>query len=106
MMNAQDTMSKTYTLATDDQVMATLTSSRGILATVNKKNFATINDVVRFVMALAGNFAGMAHLNIRNRTQGWAMNMALMAPSRNLSVRHQAVANHHAMSGRQLAFNF
>lgn len=77
-MNAISTANRN--IAPSDQVMATLVGRNGILATVNKSNFASLNDVVRFVMALAGRFAGMAQLTVRNRTQGWSVNMALAAP--------------------------
>ncbi|MBQ9584815.1 MAG: hypothetical protein IJR20_02325 [Muribaculaceae bacterium] len=71
-------MSNTSTnLSTSDQIFATLEVGGKIMASVNKNNFSTINDVVRFICSIAGKFMGLARLNIRNMTQGWTMNMAL-----------------------------
>ena len=64
-------------LSTGDQVFATLDVSGKILASVCKNNFASIDDIVRFIYSVAGRFMGLARLNIRNKTQGWTMNMAL-----------------------------
>lgn len=105
MMNALNSNNNSCTLAATDQVMATLTGTKGILASVNKCNFTSINDVVRFVMAIAGRFAGLATLNIRNRTQGWSLNMALLAPAQPLSARRPAPAAR-PQAARQLAFNW
>lgn len=71
-------MSNTSTsLSTSDQIFATLEVGGKVMASVCKNNFASINDVVRFVCSLAGRFMGLARLNIRNKTQGWTVNMAL-----------------------------
>ena len=71
-------MSNTSTnLSTSDQIFATLEVGGKIMASVNKNNFSTINDVVRFICSIAGKFMGLARLNIRNMTQGWTMNMVL-----------------------------
>ncbi len=65
------------TLLTSDQIFATLEVGGKVMASVNKTNFSSIEDVVRFISAMAGKFMGLARLNIRNKTQGWTMNMAL-----------------------------
>lgn len=64
-------------LSTSDQIFATLEVGGEVMASVCKNNFASINDVVRFVCSIAGRFMGLARLNIRNKTQGWTVNMAL-----------------------------
>ena len=64
-------------LSTSDQVFATLEVGGRILASVCKSNFASIDDIVRFIYSVAGRFMGLARLSIRNKTQGWTMNMAL-----------------------------
>jgi hypothetical protein len=65
------------TLSRNDQIFATLEVGGKIMASVSKSNFTTINDVVRFICSIAGRFMGLARLSIRNKTQGWTMNMAL-----------------------------
>lgn len=64
-------------LSINDQIFATLIVGGKVLTSVCRNNFANINDVVRFICASAGRFMGLAQLNIRNKTQGWAMNIAL-----------------------------
>ncbi|MBO4721690.1 MAG: hypothetical protein J5629_02025 [Muribaculaceae bacterium] len=64
-------------LSLNDQIFATLMVGGKVLASVCRNNFANINDVVRFICTNAGRFMGLAQLNIRNKTQGWSMNLAL-----------------------------
>ena len=47
------------------------------MASVSKNNFSSVEDIVRFICAMAGKFMGLAKLHIRNKTQGWTMNMVL-----------------------------
>lgn len=65
------------TLSASDQVFATLMLGGKTLVSVCKSNFNSIDDIVRFITSSAGKFMGLAQLNIRNKTQGWAMNMSL-----------------------------
>ncbi|MBR6490030.1 MAG: hypothetical protein IKT03_05785 [Muribaculaceae bacterium] len=67
----------TATLSISDQIFATLEVGGKVIANVCKSNFANINEVVQFICSVAGKFMGLAKLNIRNKTQGWSMNMAL-----------------------------
>ena len=64
-------------LSVNDQIFATLEVGGKTVASISKSNFSSINDIVRFVCAIAGRFMGLARLNIRNKTQGWAMNLSL-----------------------------
>ena len=71
-------MSNTRTsLSTSDQIFATLVVGGKVMASVSKTNFSSVEDVVRFICAMAGKFMGLAKLNIRNKTQGWSLDMAL-----------------------------
>ena len=72
-------MINTHTLSGSDQIIATLQGEGKILATISKKNFQSIDEIVNFMINIAGKFIGLAKLTIRNRTQGWTMNMALSA---------------------------
>lgn len=69
-----------------DEVMATLEAQGGVLASVQKHNFTSVDDVVRFVMALAGKFVGLGKLTIRNKTQGWRTVMSLAVNRPSLSI--------------------
>ena len=64
-------------LSTSDQIFATLQVGGKTMASVCKTNFASIDDIIRFIYSIAGKFMGLARLNIRNKTQGWTINMAL-----------------------------
>lgn len=65
------------TIKTGDQIFATLILGGKIIASVCKSNFASIDEVVRFITGTAGRFMGLAQLSIRNKTQGWSTSMSL-----------------------------
>lgn len=67
----------TASLSVSDLIFATLIVGGKVIASVCRNNFASINDIVKFIATSAGRFMGLAQLNIRNKTQGWSMNMAL-----------------------------
>lgn len=69
-------------LSTTDQVLAILERDGQVLASVSKRDFKSVNEVVRFLISLAGRFAGLAKLTIRNKTQGWSTHMTLASPFR------------------------
>ena len=54
-----------------DRICATLDCNGRCLASVNGMNFASLDAVKRALINLAGHFAGMAILTVRNCTQGW-----------------------------------
>jgi len=54
-----------------DRICATLECGGRRLASVNGINFASIDAVKRALLDLAGAFAGMAVITVRNCTQGW-----------------------------------
>ena len=56
-----------------DEIIATIEYNGHQLASLSRKNFACVDEVVRTLVTLAGNFMGLAKLNIRNKTQGWNM---------------------------------
>ena len=62
-----------------DQIFATLIIGGKVVSSVCKSNFSTIEEVVRYAYSIAGRFMGLARLIVRNKTQGWSMNMALAA---------------------------
>ncbi len=82
-------MKKTATtLMIGDQIFATLMLGGKTLVSVCKSNFATIDEVVKFITSAAGRFMGLAQLSIRNKTQGWTTNIALTTTA--APMRHSA----------------
>ena len=77
-------------LSTSDQIFATLEVGGKTMASICKSNFATIDDIVRLIYSLAGKFMGLAMLKIRNKTQGWSVNMALASQQRQLRPAYNA----------------
>lgn len=69
-------------LSITDEILASLEVGGKTVASISKSNFSSINDIVRFICAMAGRFMGLARLNIRNKTQGWSMNLALASSQR------------------------
>ena len=54
-----------------DKICATLECNGRRLASVNATGFSSLDTVKRTLLDLAGRFAGMAVLTVRNCTQGW-----------------------------------
>ncbi len=64
------------TLTTTDHVIASIEVNGRILASVSKSNFSSLQEVAKFLIAMAGKYIGLAKLTIRNKTQGWTTTMA------------------------------
>lgn len=62
-----------------DQIVALLENNGQILASVNKSEFTSMDEIVGLIYALAGKFMGLARLTVRNKTQGWSTVMPLAA---------------------------
>ena len=60
-----------------DQVFATIENNGRVLATMNKSDFSSKDDVVRVIMAMAGRWIGVAKVSIRNKSRGWTENRAV-----------------------------
>lgn len=69
--------STSASISSSDQIFATLIAGGRVVASVSRSNFASINEIVRFVCSAAGRFMGLASLSIRNKSQGWTINMSL-----------------------------
>lgn len=87
-------------LSATDQIFATLEVGGRTMASVCKNNFSTVDDIVRVICAMAGRFMGLARLNIRNKTQGWSMNMALASsqPTNNPSLQYALASQYRQAS--------
>ena len=76
-----------------DSICATLDCNGHRLASVNGTCFANLQDVKRAVLDLAGRFAGMAVLTVRNCTQGWRDVSALATMRRPAVTQQPALAS-------------
>ena len=55
----------------DDRICASLDCNGRRLASINATGFSNLEAVKRALLDLAGHYAGMAVLTVRNCTQGW-----------------------------------
>ena len=69
-------------VSSSDKIIASLESNGQVLASVCKRDFSSIDEIVGFISALAGKFMGLARLTIRNQTQGWSTQMSLASSQR------------------------
>lgn len=74
-------MATTHKISSNDLIMANLSWNGRIMASIAKSNFTSIDDVVRLITTMAGKCVGLAKLTIRNKTQGWAINMGISTVS-------------------------
>ena len=100
-------------ISRNDMILATLEGSGRILATIHKTGFNNVDDVTNFALALSGSFAGLAKLNVRNKTQGWHMTLCLASrrqaaprPFTAWAPAHTASAPTRAPQPRQLSIEW
>ena len=74
-------MATTHKISSTDLIMANLSWNGRTMASIAKSNFTSIDDVVRLITTMAGKCVGLAKLTIRNKTQGWAINMGISTAS-------------------------
>ncbi|MDY2827747.1 MAG: hypothetical protein SOU27_00560 [Sodaliphilus sp.] len=67
----------TKQVSASDHVFATLKQNGKVLANLSSSNFVSLSDVIETVKKLVGKLSGMCELNIRNKTQGWSIDMLL-----------------------------
>jgi len=75
-----------------DNICATIECNGRRLASINGSNFASLEAVKRALLDLAGRYAGMAILTVRNCTQGWRDVTAIATMRRPVAVPRPAVA--------------
>ena len=86
-----------------DKICATLECNGRRLATVNGMDFSSLEAVKRALLELAGHYAGMAVLTVRNCTQGWRDVSALATMRRPaVSLRQASVASAPRMGDQYL----
>ncbi len=66
---------KVYNLSASDFIFGTVVAGGCTLATLASYGYATIEDIVRELRQAAGRFVGLASIIIRNRTQGWQVEL-------------------------------
>ncbi len=88
-------------MSTSDQIVATIQVGGVTLASVSRCGFSCTDEVVRTLKALAGGFAGLARLTIRNKTRGWNQLLALATRTGNTRPAHAAAAKAQVGHGRQ-----
>jgi len=80
-------MNTTYTqhkMENGDQIFATLVCNGTTIVNVMQNNFASMEDVMRYVMTKAGIFGGLARVKVRNASQGWSTDMMVSSPHRRM----------------------
>lgn len=60
-----------------DMVFATIEVGGRVLASFCKSNFDSVAQVVKDIRSIAGQFIGLASLTIRNKTQGWNIQLSI-----------------------------
>ena len=78
-----------------DRICATLECNGHRLASVDGRDFNSIEAVKRALLELAGRYAGMAVMTVRNCTQGWRDVTALATMRRPVATPQPAVTAPH-----------
>lgn len=95
-------MTTSRTLTKEDNVFATLFSQGKTIKSIVSRNFTKINDIINIMCNSCGDYRGLAHLNIRNQTQGWSMNMLLRINNCEKNLKEKEPAR----DGLQYCFSF
>lgn len=85
-----------------DEIIASIEVNGHQLASLVRYNFSNIDDVIRSIMSIAGNFVGLAKLKIRNKTQGWNMVMGVSS-RRQSNIISPSLNLNHPRHGMQLS---
>ena len=83
-----------------DKIFGTLVCNGRRLASVNGMNFTSLDAVKRALLDLAGCYAGMAVITVRNCTQGWR-DVTAMATMRRPAALVQSAVSAAPRSGAQ-----
>lgn len=77
-----NTIFDSYKMATSDVIFASIQCNGRTLASIKQTNFSSIEDVMRCIVSMAGQFYGMAQVQVRNMTQGWRTAMPVASQHR------------------------
>lgn len=73
------------TLSMGDMVYASLSIDGQDVANISSTRFSSIDEVISIIYHLAGRFAGIAKLLIRNQSRGWSKSMPISSIQRKAS---------------------
>ncbi|MGN0213633.1 MAG: hypothetical protein ACI4AH_02360 [Muribaculaceae bacterium] len=59
-------------MSATDYIYASLTIDGRTVASFNRQNFNSISEVIKLMYHIAGQFAGMARMLVRNQSKGWS----------------------------------
>ena len=65
------------TISREDNIFATIVINGKTIHTIASKNFSSINEVMNMATSQCERVRGLAHLYIRNQSQGWSMDMLI-----------------------------
>lgn len=89
-------------LNSSDEILATIEVNGHQLASLNRRDFLNVDEVIHSIVSLAGSFIGLAKLHIRNKTQGWSMVMGI-APRHEICTPARPLHVAMPQAGRQLS---
>ena len=69
-------------LTATDEILACMEINGSVIASIRRFNFNSIDEVIKTIVSMSGNFVGLAKLSIRNKTQGWNMIMGVARQQR------------------------
>lgn len=67
-----------------DQIFASLVCNGTTIVNIMENNFASLDDVMRYVITKAGMFVGLGRVRVRNASQGWSTDMTVSTPRRRM----------------------
>lgn len=65
------------TISKEDNVFATIIAKGKTIKSIVDRNFTNINEVINAITSECQDYCGLAQLNVRNQSQGWALNLLL-----------------------------
>lgn len=65
------------TVSREDNIFASIVINGKTIHTIASKNFSSINEVMNIATSQCDSVRGLAHLYIRNQSQGWSMDMLI-----------------------------
>ena len=77
--------------ATDD-IYASLMIDGRTVASFSRRNFNNLGEVIKLMYHIAGQFAGMARMLVRNQSKGWSTILPLTSNASSAAVRRTPVA--------------
>lgn len=80
-MNAMNNIHK---MENGDQIFASLECNGKTIVRINENHFGCLDEVMKYVVSLAGMFGGLGRVKVRNASQGWSTAMMVTSPRRSM----------------------